>query len=309
MNWIKSTISLSSQHTDVAAALLLDFGIEGVEITDEYENMRFIEGHESNWDYVDEALLNAEKGLAMLTFYLPEDTEAYVIENIRKALQPYGQLETITVKDDWTDAWRQHYKPFRASVTAPIIIVPEWEDYAPNDGEIVFKIDPGHVFGTGQHESTALCIEMIAKFIAKDRSMLDIGCGSGILSIIGLLLGAKDATAIDIDREAIKVTNRNAMLNNIESHRIKAFSGNLLENHNLVQGSFGTITANIVADVIIPLIPIVRDLLIPDGRFIVGGIIDSRQEEVSYALSAAGFTDMEFDEANGWYSFAAAYRN
>ena len=305
MNWIKSTISLSGEHADIAAALLLDFGIEGVEITDEYENMRFIEGHESNWDYVDEALLNAEKGPAMLTFYLPEDTETAYIESISKALQPYGCLETQMVQDDWSDAWRQYYKPFKVSASAPIIIVPEWEDYAPGNEEIVFKIDPGHVFGTGQHESTALCIELLAKFITKDFSILDIGCGSGILAIIGLLLGAKDAVAVDIDKEAVRVTNRNALLNNIEPHRLKALSGNLLENRNLVKGSFDIITANIVADVIIPLIPTAKNLLSPGGIFIVGGIIDDRQEEVRNALDAAGFADIEFSVANGWYSFAA----
>jgi len=292
MEWIAARIDVDSDMADNAAAALLDFGIEGVEIIDEYANMQFIEGDPSNWDYVDESLLAAEKGMAQLRFYLPKEhsENENVLDAIKAALSTYGTLETTIVEDDWSEAWKQHYKPFKPSKN--VVIVPVWEEYTPKIGEIMFKIDPGHVFGTGQHQSTALCIELLEQVVKPNANVLDIGCGSGILGIIALLLGAERVCAVDIDPSAVKVSMENARLNGIEDEaRFTATAGNLLADKtlcdNISRHKYDLILANIIADVIIPLAPLVKDLLAQDGMFIASGIIRDRRDEVIAALAAA----------------------
>jgi ribosomal protein L11 methyltransferase len=171
------------------------------------------------------------------------------------------------------------------------------------DGEIVFTIDPGHVFGTGQHVSTALCINLLDKHVKNGDKLLDIGCGSGILAIIALLLGAGRADAIDIDPAAAKIALTNASLNNIPQEKITAYHGNILDDGQILRGTYDIATANIVADVIIKLAPIVIKKLSPNGRFIAGGIIDDRKDEAEAALSQAGFKIEETLTQDGWVVF------
>ncbi|MCL2376687.1 MAG: 50S ribosomal protein L11 methyltransferase [Defluviitaleaceae bacterium] len=308
MKWYEGKIETESENADIAAARLLDFGIEGVEIIDEYENMRFIEGHPSNWDYVDDALLVSEKGLAVVKFYLPEDAKDSM-NDIQEALGGFGRVDFTLVEDDWSEAWKAHYKPFK--VGKSIMIVPAWEDYVQESGEIVFKIEPGHVFGTGQHQSTALCIAALEKHMSRGAKVLDIGCGSGILSIIGLLLGAAFAIAIDIDPSAEKVCLENAGLNNISPENFKVSTGNILADKGLygevAQSKYDVIVANIIADVIIPLAPITKGLLARGGIFICGGIIKDRSDEVLGALVGAGYKIIEIATQDEWVAVVASY--
>lgn len=303
MKWIGAKIKVKSEEADVVAALLLDFGIEGVEIEDAYENKCFIEADPSNWDCVDEDLVAAEKGGALVKFYLPEE-KAGLLNEIRGNLSNFGIVEAKTMEDNWSEAWKEHYKPFK--VGKKVVIVPVWEDYKPADGEIVFKIDPGHVFGTGQHQSTAMCIELLEKHIIRGNRVLDIGCGSGILGIITYLVADSQVIAVDTDPSAVKVSLENAKLNNIHHPRdYQAFCGNVLDDVNVVSGGFDLVVANIVADVIIPIIPLLKGHWFRRGVFIAGGIIKDRADEVEAALLEAKFEILEKSVRDEWVAFAA----
>jgi ribosomal protein L11 methyltransferase len=310
MKWYEGRIETAGEKTDIIAARLLAFGIEGVEIVDEYENMRFIEEHPSNWDYVEDGLLNAtaQKGIAVVKFYLPEDAKADM-PSIREALANFGHTGFTLIEDDWSDAWRAHYKPF--GLGKNIVIAPVWEDYSSVGGEIVFKIDPGHVFGTGQHQSTGLCVAALEEHVFPGAAVLDIGCGSGILAIISLLLGAETAVAIDIDPSAAKVCLENARLNNICLDRFKIHTGNILADRALLneisRRKYNIIAANIIADVIIPLAPIAKELLARGGVFIAGGIIKDRKDDVLGALAKAGFKIIKVAVQDEWIAVVATY--
>ena len=307
MRWIEGKIEAKSECADIITALLLDFGIEGVEIVNAYENARFIEENPANWDYVDDSLVDVgDDGLCLLKFYLTGDAEN-CLPAIAATLAKFGRVESRVVDDDWSEAWKQHYKPFK--IGNKIVVVPVWEHHAAKDDEIVFKIDPGHVFGTGQHQSTALCIQLLEKHVVGGENVLDIGCGSGILSIISLLLGANHATAIDIDPQAAKMTVINAELNNIPPEKLNALCGNILSDEafaaQMSQNKYEIITANIVADIIIALAPIAKKILSDGGKFIVGGIIDDRASEVASALKAVGLKVLCEIQQDNWVAITA----
>ena len=308
MKWYQGKIKVASDDAEIVAARLLDFGIEGVEIVDEYENMKFLESHSSNWDYAEDGLMTAQKGSAIVKFYLTEDAQGS-IGNIREALSYFGQADFTSVEDDWSEAWKAHYKPFK--IGKKVVVVPAWEDYVPSGDEIVFKIEPGHVFGTGQHQSTALCVAALEEHVAQGVAMLDIGCGSGILSIISLLLGAKTATAIDIDPSATKVCLENGRLNGIKPDSYKICIGNILADDTLLREigpqRYDVIAANIVADVIIPLIPLVKGLLAHDGTFIAGGIIKDRAAEVIQELVKQNFIVTKMSIQDEWVALEVAH--
>ncbi|MCL2576075.1 MAG: 50S ribosomal protein L11 methyltransferase [Defluviitaleaceae bacterium] len=314
MEWIKAAIKTEPKNIEIVCAILLNHGIEGVEIIDPQENMRFLNEDEAqNWDYIDEDLLAKDlDDFATVQFFMPADDTTgdhrSPLQGLRLDLKDFGELSAQTVEDDWSDAWLQYYKPFK--IGKKIVVRPHWEEYLANDGEIVFTIDPGHVFGTGQHQSTALCIRLLDKHVEGGENLLDIGCGSGILSIISLLLGASCATAIDIDPQAVKMTGTNADLNSVTPERLQALTGNILLDNNfyekIVQNApYQIITANIVADIIIALAPIAAKLIAINGKFIVGGIIDDREEEVKSALQAAGFAIDEIMTQDNWVAIYA----
>jgi len=253
--------------------------------------------------------MNAQKGTAVVKFYIPEDAQEN-IDIVREGLMDYGRADFTLVEDDWSEAWKEHYKPFK--IGERVVVVPAWEDYTPgDDDEIVFRIEPGHVFGTGQHQSTALCVAALEKYVIAGDAVLDIGCGSGILSIISLLYSAHSATAIDIDPSAAKVCLENARLNDISDEKFKIHIGNILADDALLQEvsrrKYDVVVANIIADVIIPLAPIVKQLLIGGGTFITGGIIKDRRDDVLGALSENGFDVKEVCVQDEWVAVVAKY--
>jgi ribosomal protein L11 methyltransferase len=228
-------------------------------------------------------------------------TARFDAENI-----PMSIMSNTVKEDDYANSWKQYYKPLSIG---NIAVVPEWEEYEKKENETVLRIDPGMAFGTGTHETTSLCIEEIQKYDVKGESVLDIGCGSGILSIASLLMGAKEVNAIDIDPNAVKVSHENASLNAYKGE-FKAVTGNILSMDeaakNLVDGKkYKFILANIVADVIIRLSAFVGDLLTDDGLFIMSGIITERREEVLRALSDNGFKVTGEHEKGGWLCITA----
>ena len=224
----------------------------------------------------------------------------------------FGSLD-ITVKnikeDDWANNWKKYFKPF--AVGDKIVIRPSWEEYNDDGNKTVLKIDPGHVFGTGTHETTQLCIELIENYLKKDDMVLDIGCGSGILSIASLLLGAKYADAVDIDPNAIDIAYTNAGMNDIGRETYDVVSGNILEDEDLNEKYSGkkydVVEANIVADVIIALTDKIPQYIKDGGVFISSGIIVERLDDVLEALKGHGFEVLEVKKKKGWSAIASRY--
>ena len=330
MEWIKAYISTTTQGLDSVFNILLDNDVSGAQIIDHDEMNRFLQSNPFAWDYVDEALLvesstsdsfqhNTSKHAATeagIVFYVIDNEEGRKqLENIRSELSSlanpsydnyFGNItwQTEKVNDaDWLDEWKKYYKPFR--IGQSVVIVPKWESYEAQDHDLVFTIDPGSVFGTGQHQTTQLCVEALEMHIRPGQSVLDIGCGSGILSLIALLLGAAYAVACDFDPAASTSVKENAELNQINSSRFDVLQGDIFKDIFLIKEinkrKYDIIVANIVADVVVALTPIVYDWLKPLGLFISSGIISERLDEVLTSFANAGYTNIINQQRDGWH--------
>ena len=314
MNWFQISIETNTWGIDAVCDALTKVGIEGFEIEDKDDFNGFLEENKDFWDYVDEDLYNEKQGPTKVKTYIEEDSKApEVLSNIRIALEPlktgeYGSLE-ITIdnlaQEDWENNWRQYFKPLY--VGDNIIIKPHWEEVEDAEGKLVFEIDPGMTFGSGQHETTRMCVEALEKCVRKGDRVADLGCGSGILSVIALLLGAEYAYAVDIDPNCEKIAYENAALNNVGRDVYKVECGNVLTDNKLCERlsaeKYDIVVANIVADVIIPLSEKARAFMKEDGRFICSGIIDFRKDEVEKALCDNGFEILEVKHDGDWYAF------
>ena len=319
MEWTKAIIKTSCKNSEVISALLIDLGIFGTEIIDPNERSSVLSGSSNHWDYVDDSLLQPYTGGDEVTiiFYLGTDKDSlHLLEHVQSALTkqsfeaastPTSLTTEIVNDEDWLHEWKNYYHPIQIG---RVLIVPEWEALPKKGDDIVsFTINPGSAFGTGQHATTALCIDALQKIICSKDTILDIGCGSGILSIISLLLGAKEAIGVDIDPAAVETTKRNASLNPIPLDSLNILTGDILTCANLQsiirQRKFNIVIANIVADIIIDLMPFVSHILIKEGVFISSGIISERLDDVLKSFSAAGFSIIETKEAEGWYCVVA----
>ena len=314
MNWLQISIETNAWGIDEVCDALTKVGIEGFEIEDKDDFNGFLEENKDFWDYVDEDLYNEKQGPTKVKTYIEEDSKApETLANIRGALEAlktgeYGSLE-ITIEnmaqEDWENNWRQYFKPLY--VGDNIIIKPHWEEVENTEGKLVFEIDPGMTFGSGQHETTRMCVEALEKMVKKGDKVCDLGCGSGILSVIALLLGAKSAYAVDIDPNCEKIAYENAALNGIGKDTYLVECGNVLSDtklcERLSEEKYDVVVANIVADVIIPLSKKVRSFMREDGCFITSGIIDFRMEEVKEALIENGFEILEVKHDGDWYAF------
>lgn len=313
MDWIKVTITTTAEGIDPVSGRLLNLGISGIEISDKDDFQEFLEENRKYWDYVDETLEKLKEADTTVTCYLSDGSGGLEqLASIRSSMQElksldkenrYGSL-TVTsdsVKDeDWSEIWKQYFHPI--PVGEKVLIKPSWETVDDPKGRTVFTVNPGMSFGTGSHPSTRFCIEEIEKHLHPDDTVLDLGCGSGILSIIALLLGAKDATAIDIDPNAVDVAYSNLDLNGLGKENYHAFAADVLTDESVRNdlGTYDLVIANIVADVIIALSAFVRKFMKPDGIFICSGIILERLNEVTAALEAAGFTLVEVRKETDW---------
>lgn len=256
-----------------------------------------------NFALVDEELQKKDKQTALLHIYFGEYADIPAnLEFISARFDTCGIemeiLENTVKEEDYANAWKQYYKPLKIG---EVTVVPQWEDYTPVEGETVLRIDPGMAFGTGNHETTSLCVEELQRYFPNGGDLLDIGCGSGILSITALLLGARKAVGIDIDPNAVKVSGENASLNTF-SGVFTGICGNILEEKTALVGGekFDCIAANIVADVIIRLLAFAGDLLRERGRMILSGIITERGDEVKRAIAENGFVLLKEQEKKGW---------
>lgn len=307
MNWIELKITTTAEGIDPICGELYDLGITGIEISDKDDFKEFLENNRKYWDYVDEELEKLKTADSCITLYFSDDDEGKAqIEEVKRALENAGAeiigFHSKSVKDeDWSENWKQFFKPLE--IGERVIVVPEWES-VPETDRVKFIINPGCSFGTGSHESTRMCIEEIEKHIKSGDNVLDLGCGSGILSVIALLLGAKEATAVDIDPMAVEVACSNLKLNGLSEEVYHGFDGDITTDIELREklgaNGFDIVLANIVADVIIALSAFVKGFMKPDGTFICSGIIIERKDEVVAALEKAGLKIKEVREMGEW---------
>ena len=314
MEWLELKIDTSPSGLDAVTELLEQQGVTGVMIDDEADFKEFLEHNRQYWDYVDEALLQEKTGVSRVTFYLERNEAALdVIARVRMAMSDLKKarpecgplLLTIdNVADaDWENNWKRFYKPME--IGERLLVVPQWEE-ARDDGRVKLVLNPGLTFGTGSHATTRLCLQALDKYIRGGEKILDLGCGSGILSIAALRLGAESAFACDIDEKCVDVAYENAALNGIGKDRYTVRWGNVLTDAALRQemgAGYDIVVANIVADVIMGLSPHVRPFLKPDGLFLCSGIIDDRAAEVLEKLKADGWDVFEQRSSEGWFSY------
>ena len=308
IKWLEIAVNTTPDRLDQVCAKLAAAGMDSVVIEDEQDFLSFLEQNRQYWDYVDQELLDRMKGVTRVKFYVTDDGEG------RKQLEQYTRsLEaeyTVTplTDNDWAYSWQRYYKPLE--IGARLYVVPEWLRKEPVPaGRVPFYLNPGLTFGTGSHASTQLCLEGVEEHTVPGQDVLDLGCGSGILSIAALCLGARSAVAVDIDPKAVDVAYENAGLNGIGQDRYTVRAGNVLADPalaaELAQKKYHLVLANIVADVIIPLAPQVPGLLEEDGLFLCSGIIEARAHEVEAALKKAGLTVTGRREKNGWTALEA----
>ena len=314
MKWLELHLDTSPAGIEPASGLLSAYGIDSLMIDEEGDFKSFLENNHQYWDYVDEDLMRSMRGKSRITFYLEDSAEGMnTLAQLRIGLSAFKKqhpeyapllLGMENVEDaDWENNWKQFYKPME--IGERLLVVPEWEE-AGDDGRVKLILNPGLTFGTGSHATTRLCLTALEKLICGGEKVLDLGCGSGILSIAALLLGAKDAFACDIDDKCVGVAYENAALNGIGKEHYTVRAGDVLSDRGLQKefgGDYDLIVANIVADVIIALAPQVRGLLKAGGLFLCSGIIDDRAEEVREKLVEAGWTIEETRSGEGWFSY------
>ena len=308
MKWKKFTLKTTTEAVDYISSLFDEIGIQGIEIED---NVPLTESETKGMfiDILPE--LPPDDGTARVSFYLDDDDDAEaILKEVDEGLSELRQYVeigegTITASEtedkDWINNWKQYFKPF--TVGERLLIKPSWETCENPRNRAVLEIDPASSFGTGQHHTTRLCLELLEQLMHPGDRVLDLGCGSGILSIGALLLGASGATAVDIEENAAATATENARKNHIDPTLYRVFCGNVLEDETLcreIGDGYDLICANIVADVLIAMKQLFRRFLRPEGTLIVSGIIMERRDEVLDQLKSAGFTLLEVREKEGW---------
>ena len=314
MKWLELHLDTVPAALDPLTEMLSTVGVDSLVIDDEGDFHNFLENNHQYWDYVDDDLMAEKKGKTRITFYLSDDQAGFTtlaavriaLTNFQKANPQYPtailSMENVA-DEDWENNWKAFYKPME--IGERLIVIPEWEKAKVGD-RVPLILNPGLTFGTGSHATTRLCLKALEKHIRGGEKVLDLGCGSGILSIAALRLGAGRAFACDIDEKCIGVAYENAALNDITKDVYTVRCGDVLTDKGL-QAEFGkeydVIVANIVADVIIGLAPAVGAFLKKGGLFLTSGIIDTRALEVKGHLLEAGWKIVEENVSEGWYSF------
>lgn len=313
MNFIQVDIYTKSQAVSVLTMRLSELGITGFVIHDSADFNEFLENKSANWDYVDDELMGLKTTPTYITAYLPDDSQGTemltVVKGVLNELKQndsadfYGELKAVLAnvrEEDWENNWKQYYKPF--AIGERLLIKPSWETVKAN-GRTVLEIDPASTFGTGQHHTTRLCLEKLESCVKGGEKVLDLGCGSGILAISAMLLGAEKAVMVDVFENAARTSAENAAKNNIPAGKCYSYCGNIIDDEALrdkIGTGYDIITANIVADVIIAMSGIFSSFMKKDALLIVSGIITERLDEVRAALTSAGFDIKAVTEREGW---------
>ena len=314
MQFRQVDIYTNSEAVQVLTMQLSELGLNGFIIHDAADFEEFLENKEYNWDYVDDSLMGLKDVKTHITCYVQDNEQgAEMLSALHGTLKElkendkadfYGSLEVeidCVREEDWANNWKQYYKPF--TVGEKLIVKPSWEEVGDTQGRKILEIDPASSFGTGQHHTTRLVMELLEQEIKEGDRLLDLGTGSGILSIAALLLGAKEAVMVDIFENSVNTALENAEKNGFSADTAKGYVGNISDDSALrekIGGGYDIITANIVADVIISMAPFFKGFLKENGRIIVSGIITERLDEVYAALKENDISVLKTNEKEGW---------
>ena len=321
MQWIEVTIPTSPAGIDLVAARLTALGYDSFIMDDQQDFHDFLEQNRQYWDYVDEELEQKMEGVSQIRLYLEDGpTAAEAAASLGQQLSllrgqfpsvDFGPLTVGTSQcrdEDWENSWKAYYQPL--AVGEKLLVVPEWLHPENPEGRVEVRLDPGMIFGTGAHASTQMCMTALEDAVRGGERVIDLGSGSGILSFTALLLGAATAVGVDIDPKAEDIARENAAMNGLGADRFTAVTGNVIDDRarmeELAAGGYDVVLANIVADVIIPLAPVVSHFLRPNGTFICSGILNVRLEEVKAALKAAGLTITAENQLDDWCQLSAS---
>ena len=314
MKWNKFRLTTTTEAEDIVSSMLMDLGIQGVEI-EEKVPLTQSDKEQMFVDILPET--EADDGVAYLSFYLEEDEDKEkVLADVRAELQDmasYLNVGACTIEEsqtedvDWVNNWKQYFHQFYVD---DILIIPSWEEVKPEDSDkMVIHIDPGTAFGTGMHETTQLCIRQIRKYTTPETTILDVGCGSGILGMLALKFGAKYSVGTDLDPCAIEATYENMEVNGINKDMYEVMIGNIIDDKDVQDkvgyGKYDIVVANILADVLVALTPVIVDQLKDGGIYITSGIIDDKEETVVEAVKAAGLEVLEVTYQGEWVSVTA----
>ncbi|GAB6084832.1 50S ribosomal protein L11 methyltransferase [Alkaliphilus crotonatoxidans] len=312
MMWIEVSIKTTTEAVEAVSNILYDAGVSGVAIEDPNDFV-FEENNELIWDYVDESILPTNFEGAIVKGYLPASADLVdkveLIKELVGMLPQYGldiglgEVTTIEVsEDDWSDAWKQYYKPTK--IGERVVVKPTWEQYEPAEEDIIIELDPGMAFGTGTHETTMMCVMELEQAVKPHSIVFDIGCGSGILAIAAAKIGAERVTAIDLDPVAKEVAEKNVSLNHVEDI-VEVKQGNLTD---ALTGKAHVVVANIIADIITLLSKDITNFIEKNGIFISSGIILEKIDMVVESLKTNGFEVVKVNKMGEWAAIVAQYK-
>ena len=302
MNWTEITVKIPTEYTDTAAAIANMTVPYGIYIED-YSDLEAKAEEIAHIDLIDEELINKNRTEALIHIYISEcdnaaEALAFLKERLTAENIPFSCGAEGVNDADWSENWKKYFHA--TEIGDKLAIVPSWEEYDNKENRKILHIDPGAAFGTGTHATTSLCLSMLENYVAEGSKMLDIGCGSGILSIASVLLGAETAVGVDIDAQSVKTAKENAELNNV-SGKTEYIVGDLADKIN---GKYNVVCANIVADVVIRLLGDVRAFMEENAVLLVSGIIDARENDVLAAAEKHGFKVKEKQYKDNWCAFA-----
>lgn len=310
-NWIEIKVITTSDALEPVSGIFYSLDVKGVAIEDP-NDIKLKEQNPLSWDFADFNIFEFGEDAAVVKGYFSEEEDIDGIKNIimvkLNELKEMGidigkgRLVTTRVyEEDWSTSWKKYYKPLKLGDR--IVIKPTWEEYKVNEGEIIVELDPGMAFGTGTHETTSMCIEMLEKYIKPGDIVFDIGTGSGILAITSSKLGAKNVVGVDLDEVAVKSANENVSTNGLNN--VNILHGDLT---NVLNGKANIIVANIIAEVVIGLTETVKPFMEKDGIFIASGIIRERKDDVLNAMNNAGHRIIEVKEKGEWVAIVTALK-
>ena len=314
MKWKQFRLKTTTMAEDIVSSMLADLGVEGVQIEDKIP----LSQEDKEQMFVDILPdVPEDDGCAYLTFYLEEKGEKEeLLKRIKEELEAMGAYmdagdctieESETEDVDWVNNWKQYFHQF---LIDDILVIPSWEKVKEEDqGKLVVHIDPGTAFGTGMHETTQLCIRAIRKYVTEGSLVLDVGCGSGILGMLALKFGARYCVGTDLDPCAVTASHENMEVNGIGRDRYEIIAGNIIDDQGIQEavgfGKYDIVAANILADVLVPLTPVIVRHMKPGAVYITSGIIDAKEETVKDAVKAAGLEILEVNHQGEWVSVVA----
>ena len=314
MKWNQFRLKTTTEAEDIVSSMLADLGIEGVQIEDKIP----LTQSDKEQMFVDILPdMPEDDGCAYLTFYLDEEVDKHeMLLKVRQELEEmrsYLNVGDCTIEEsktedvDWVNNWKQYFHQFYID---DILVIPSWENVEAKDSDkMVIHIDPGTAFGTGMHETTQLCIRQLRKYVTEDTRILDVGCGSGILGMLALMFGAKYSVGTDLDPCAIDATYENMEVNGISKDKYEVMIGNIIDDKEVQDkvgyGCYDIVVANILADVLVPLTPVIVNQLKDGGIYVTSGIIEDKEETVKAAVEAAGLTVLEVHHQGEWVSVTA----